>query len=257
MPASYKPMVVTAALVGAVLIIDDATTTPGTAPAQPTAPTTSTPSTPPATTAAALPHRDTRGVIQTMGDQSASVALTFDDGPSPTYTPQVLDILAEHDVPATFCLVGTNAIAHPELVQEIVDGGHTLCNHTVTHDMNLPNRDVEQIRREIAGAQDAIAAAVPGTEVPFYRAPGGAFAPNVQAVAMEYQLESLGWSLDPRDWAAPGAEAIRAAVVDGVIPGSIVLLHDGGGDQSGTVAALEGIIVALREAGYEFVVPTM
>ena len=253
-------MVITAALVSAVLIVDDATSAPpgsaapSAAPTRqpvPTASATLDPSAPP------LPHRDARGVIQTTGMPAKTVALTFDDGPSPTHTPRVLDILDAHDVKATFCVVGANAKAHPGLVRDIVARGHALCDHTVTHDLHLPDRDDARIDAEIGGALAAIHAAAPDVEVLFYRAPGGNFAENVVTVATGYQLEPLGWSIDPRDWTEPGAAAIRTAVVDGVVPGSIVLLHDGGGDQSGTVAALEGIVTSLREAGYEFVIPTM
>jgi peptidoglycan-N-acetylglucosamine deacetylase len=91
--------------------------------------------------------------------------------------------------------------------------------------------------------------------VPFYRAPGGNFSAEVIAVAADYGQQPLGWSIDPRDWTEPGMDAIKTAVLDGVSPGSVVLLHDGGGDQSETVDALDGIITALRAAGYEFVIP--
>ena len=254
-------MVVTAALVSAVLIVDDATSAappsaePSATPVANDVPTpfpTLAPGTDPP-----LPHRDARGVIQTTGGEAATVALTFDDGPSPNYTPQVLSILDKHDIKATFCVVGRNATAHPDLMREIADRGHTLCDHTVTHDLGLPTRDGERIHTEIGGALDAIHVAVPEIEVPFYRAPGGNFATNVIDVAAGYGLEPLGWSVDPRDWTEPGADAIQTTVVEGIGPGSIVLLHDGGGDQAGTVAALDGIIIALKGLGYQFVIPTM
>jgi peptidoglycan-N-acetylglucosamine deacetylase len=261
-------MVITAALVSAVLIVDDATSAPPGSAAPPVAPTaepvTTAPATPldPSATPVdpsdpPLPHRDARGVIQTTGMPAKTVALTFDDGPSSTHTPRVLDILDKHHVKATFCVVGTNATAHPDLLRDIVAHGHALCDHTATHDLHLPDRDDARIDAEIGGALAAIRAAAPGVEVPFYRAPGGNFAQNVVTVAAGYELAPLGWSIDPRDWTEPGAAVIRTAVIDGVVPGSIVLLHDGGGDQSGTVDALEGIITALRDAGYEFVIPTM
>jgi peptidoglycan-N-acetylglucosamine deacetylase len=253
-------MVITAALVSAVLIVDDATSAPPRSAAPPVAPTAKPVTTAPATLDPSdppLPHRDARGVIQTTGMPAKTVALTFDDGPSSTHTPRILDILDKHRVKATFCVVGANATAHPDLLREIVARGHALCDHTATHDLHLPDRDDARIDAEIGGALAAIRAAAPGVDVPFYRAPGGNFAKNVVSVAAGYELEPLGWSIDPRDWTEPGAAVIRAAVIDGVVPGSIVLLHDGGGDQSGTVAALEGIITALRDAGYEFVIPTM
>jgi peptidoglycan-N-acetylglucosamine deacetylase len=252
-------MLVTAAVVSVVLVVDDATTARSgavdepTPAAQTTAPATGVPTVAP--TAAPLPHRDAIGVIQTTGAPGPTVALTFDDGPSVEFTPQVLDILDRHDVAATFCVVGKNAQAHPELVKEIADRGHALCGHTITHDLHLPDRTEQQIRAEIGGTAEYIRAAVPDAKVPFYRAPGGNFTTDVIAVAASHGQQPLGWSVDPRDWTEPGADAILTTVLDGVRPGSVVLLHDGGGDQSETVEALDGIITALRAAGFEFVIP--
>jgi|SRR5215207_4801675 len=252
-------MIVTAALVSVVLVVDDATTArsgdieqpanPGTT-APPAAPPTATP------TGDAVPHRDGIGVIQTTAVPGATVALTFDDGPS-RYTSQVLEVLDEHNIKATFCVVGESAKAYPALVQEIVDRGHTLCDHTVTHDLHLTDRSADQMRSEIGDTLAAVQAAVPDAEVPFYRAPGGNFSTEVIAVAAAFDQQPLGWSVDPRDWSEPGTNAIRTTVLDQVIPGSVVLLHDGGGDQSQTVAALDEIITGLRAAGFEFVIPAI
>jgi peptidoglycan-N-acetylglucosamine deacetylase len=201
------------------------------------------------------PQRDALGVITTTGLPGKTVALTFDDGPSVDYTPQVLDILETHGVPATFCVVGSAAQAHPEIIEEIVGRGHALCDHTISHDLELSTRDEQEIRDEVGGTLDHIHAAVSEIEVPFFRAPGGHFSDVVNAVAASYDQEPLGWSIDPRDWGEPGADRIYAAVMAGTTPGSIVLLHDGGGDRSDTVAALGHIISALDDAGYEFVIP--
>jgi peptidoglycan-N-acetylglucosamine deacetylase len=256
--ASWKPILVTAAAVGVVLVVDDATTArSGDADKPPTQDAASVATAVPTLdpTADPVPHHDSMGVIQTTGIAGHTVALTFDDGPSPKYTAQVLGILDRHDVKATFCVVGASARAYPELVKEIADRGHTLCDHTITHDLQLADRTEKQIRREIGGTLDHIRAAVPDATVPFYRAPGGNFSANVIAIAASYEQQPLGWSVDPRDWTDAGTEEIRTAVADQAVPGSIVLLHDGGGDQSTTVAALDGIIAALRAAGYVFVIP--
>ncbi|HSI92805.1 MAG TPA: polysaccharide deacetylase family protein, partial [Jiangellaceae bacterium] len=131
-----------------------------------------------------------------------------------------------------------------------------LCNHTVTHDVSLPKRDEDAIVDEIVGAQKAIHAVVPDAEITHYRAPGGNFAANVNAAAEAHGLTPLAWSIDTRDWQQPGAAVIHGRVADGLHPGAVILLHDGGGDRSGTVAALPDIISTVREQGYEFVVPT-
>jgi peptidoglycan/xylan/chitin deacetylase (PgdA/CDA1 family) len=259
-------MLVTAAVAAVVLVVDDGTTARSGAVDEPT---TSAPSAAPATTATAaavppvdptsppLPHRDGMGVIQTTGAPGMTVALTFDDGPSLEYTPRVLDILDRHGIKATFCVVGTSAKAYPGLVKKIADGGHALCDHTVTHDLDLPDRTEKRIHAEISRTAEYIRAAVPHATVSFYRAPGGNFSADVIAVAASYGQQPLGWSVDTRDWAKPGTDAILTAVLDHVGPGSVVLLHDGGGDRSGTVEALEAIITALKAAGYAFVIPTI
>jgi peptidoglycan-N-acetylglucosamine deacetylase len=261
-------MLVTAAFVGSVLVVDDATTARSgdfdrpTPPARSTASAAAVPAADPTAVSTAdstgepVPHRDDMGVIQTTGTPGRTVALTFDDGPSPKHTPEVLDILGQHDVKATFCLVGTSAKEHPELVKKIANRGHTLCDHTNTHDLELPGRTETQVRTEIGSTVEYIRAAVPDAEVPFYRAPGGNFSAEVIAVAAAYGQQPLGWSVDPRDWTDSGADEILTTVLDLTAPGSVVLLHDGGGDQSETVDALDGIIAALRAAGYEFVIPS-
>ena len=277
MAISWKPMLVTGAVVGVVLVVDDATTTASgnadqpparhvasVATAVPTVAPTKEPAKKPSKqpprkpskepTAESAPHRDGLGVIQHTGAAGPTVALTFDDGPS-EYTVEVLDILDRHGVTATFCVVGESAKAHPGLVKEIASRGHTLCDHTLTHDLTLSDRTEEQVRGEIGGTLDIIRAAVPEAEVPFYRAPGGNFSAEVIRIAASYEQQPLGWSVDPRDWTDASTHEIRTAVLKGVSPGSIVLLHDGGGDQSETVAALDNVITKLRAAGFEFVIP--
>lgn len=198
---------------------------------------------------------DKAGTRRLTGRDGATVALTFDDGPHPEQTPQVLRILRQYEIKATFCLVGEMARLYPKLVQEIADEGHRLCDHTVSHDTSLPDRDPDVIDDEIAGTLAAIDDAVPGVAVPFFRAPGGNFAANVNEVAAGHDQVPLGWSVDPGDWRKPGARAIHDYVAEHIHPGAIVLLHDGGGDRAGTVAALPAIIETLRAAGYEFVLP--
>jgi peptidoglycan/xylan/chitin deacetylase (PgdA/CDA1 family) len=194
----------------------------------------------------------TRGLTGRDGD---TVALTFDDGPHPTYTPQVLAILRDHGVTATFCVVGQQVETYPDLLRQVVADGHALCDHTITHDMSLPTRSDGVISEEIGGTLDAIHAAAPDADVPFFRAPGGYFAANVNAVAESLGQTPLGWSIDTRDWSKPGATAIHDQIVSDIHPGAIVLLHDGGGNRAGTVKALPGIIESLHDLGYEFVVP--
>ena len=195
------------------------------------------------------------GVIRTTGRSGETVALTFSAGPDPRYTPEILAILAAEDIKATFCVLGSAAEEQPDLIRQIADGGHVLCNQTTSDDFDLGSRNEETQRSEIGGTQAVIRAAEPDAAVPFFRAPGGSFTPELVAMAASYDMASLGWSVDPQDWAMPGVTAIQSDVVDAVEPGSIVVLHDGGGDRSQTVEALGGIIDDLMAEGYQFVTP--
>ncbi|TDB69801.1 polysaccharide deacetylase family protein [Micromonospora sp. KC721] len=174
------------------------------------------------------------------------VALTFDDGPDPTWTPKVLDQLRAGRVKATFCLVGTEVRQHPELVRRIVREGHQLCNHSWRHDFELGRRPVAEIRADLVRTNQAIRAAVPDAKVPFYRQPGGRWTPEVVAVAKQLGMRSLHWSVDPQDWAKPKAPVLEKRVLGGVRPGAIVLMHDGGGDRSRTLAACPRVIADLN-----------
>ncbi|MEU7975733.1 polysaccharide deacetylase family protein [Micromonospora sp. NPDC049089] len=170
------------------------------------------------------------------------LALTFDDGPDPRYTPQVLALLREYDVRATFCVVGENAQNHPDLIQSIVDDGHTLCNHSWHHDVGLGTRSADAIRSDLLRTNAAIRAAVPNAPIVWYRQPGGAWTYPVVSVARQLGMTPLHWSVDPSDWELPGATKITATVLSQAAPGSVVLLHDAGGDRQGTMDALRRIL---------------
>ncbi len=174
-----------------------------------------------------------------------TVALTFDDGPNPDYTPQVLAVLREYHVTATFCVVGQNAEAYPWLIQQIVADGHTLCNHSWNHDVTLGSRSPDRIRSDLLRTSAAIRAAVPDAPIAWYRQPGGAWTYPIISVARELGMMPLHWTVDPSDWRAPGATKIATSVVAGVRAGSIVLLHDAGGNRQGTVNALYSILPTL------------
>lgn len=184
-----------------------------------------------------------------------AVALTFDDGPDPTWTPQVLKLLAHAHVHATFCLIGREAAAHPELVRAILAGGHSLCDHTYDHDEHLATTSAAHIHDEIARAYSTIAAA--GRAPLFFRAPGGEWSPAVETEARREHLTPLRWTVDPRDWARPGTNQILSTVYRQLRPGGVILLHDGGGDRSQSVAALHELLTRLNDMGYAFVLPAI
>ncbi|MEU7931659.1 polysaccharide deacetylase family protein [Micromonospora echinofusca] len=200
--------------------------------------------TPPRRLVRPLPNKLPAGLRRTTGVRA--VALTFDDGPDPTWTPKVLDRLRAARVTATFCVVGKQARRHPDLVRRIVREGHQLCNHSWNHDLDLARRPAAEIRRDLLRTNAAIRAAVPGAKVPFYRQPGGRWTAEVVTVAKQLGMRSLHWHVDPQDWGKPTAATIAKRVRAAARPGSIVLLHDGGGDRAATLAASPRLIADLK-----------
>ncbi|BBH66237.1 hypothetical protein ACTI_29220 [Actinoplanes sp. OR16] len=187
--------------------------------------------------------------ITTTG--SAGVALTFDDGPDPAYTPQLLKMLAQQHVKATFCVVGTNAKKHPELIRAIVKQGHTLCNHSWNHDLKLGKKPAAKIKADLERTNAAIRAAVPNAKIRFMRAPGGNFTPSLVKMSKKLGMASLYWQVDPRDWDHPKGESagdhrkkIVKIVQKHTRPGSVVLSHDNA--QPDTIAAYKTLLPWLR-----------
>ncbi len=178
------------------------------------------------------------------------VALTFDDGPS-CYTPQILDVLTSRDARATFFCLGAQAQRDPDGVRALVDAGMEVASHTMSHE-NLPKLDRDALRSEISSAFDALEAAG-GSRPQMIRAPYGAFTDVEWARSGDLISASVLWNVDTLDWKRPGADAIVSGVLDHVKNGSIVLMHDGGGDRSQDVEALPRIIDGLRERGFELV----
>lgn len=180
-----------------------------------------------------------------------AVALTVDDGPHPTYTPQILDLLAEFHVPATFSLIGEQVMEYPQLVKRIVTSGHQVSDHTMTHPIDLPSLASGRILTEIGEAHDRIAQ-LTGVAPKFFRAPGGNWSTHVLDVANEHGMICIDWAVDPRDWARPGTTSITNTLL-GAKAGDILLCHDGGGDRSETIQALRTVIPALQKRGLAFV----
>jgi len=208
-----------------------------------------------ALTVAEPPVAATPTVLSSVGGSDGRwVALTFDDGPDSRYTPEVLALLKRHEAVATFCMVGDQIPGNEALIREVAAAGMALCSHTSTHDLELPGRPLEQIMSEIVGAQRDLAAAA-GAPVNYYRAPGGNWSPTVLEVAATHGMQPLGWSVDTRDWTAPGVEAILDAVDRQLQPGGVILLHDGGGNRDQTLAALGVLLPRLIEQGYRFGFP--
>jgi peptidoglycan/xylan/chitin deacetylase (PgdA/CDA1 family) len=172
--------------------------------------------------------------------------LTFDDGPS-QYTQAVLELLARHNAKATFFVLGRQANGRGDLLNAMYNAGHGVASHTYNHP-SLPAVSRQRFDSEVADT----AAVLGDLDHGCLRPPYGALNKTVRAGAAEQGYQLIMWTIDPRDWARPGAEAIAQRVVQRAHPGGIVVMHDGGGDRSQTVAALETILTQLEAQGYQF-----
>jgi len=185
-----------------------------------------------------------------IDDGPMTVALTIDDGPSPLYTPQVLRVLEEHGVIATFSMVGQNVACYPQVAREVASAGHLIANHTWSH-QDLAALPAAAMRDEVTRAAVEIHAAT-GQRPALFRAPYGAWSPALLDYCAAQGLTPLDWSVDPRDWARPGVTAIVQDILRTTRSGSIILEHDGGGDRSQTVAALKIVLPSLLGEGFRF-----
>ncbi|MEV4622507.1 polysaccharide deacetylase family protein [Asanoa sp. NPDC049573] len=181
------------------------------------------------------------------------VSFTFDDGPNPPDTLRLLDVLRRHHVKAVFCLWGDHVVEHPEVVRAIVRAGHTLCNHSMHHD-DLSTWTPEQIAADLRETSAAIRRAVPHARIPYFRAPFGAWGASAD-VAASLGMRPLGWRFDITDWEPPGTDVLVQRLLDRLTPGAVVLMHDGGGDRSQTVEAVDRVIPVLRAQRWRFTLP--
>lgn len=179
------------------------------------------------------------------------VALTFDDGPDPLYTPQVLKILAEHDVKATFFVVGEDALIYPDLVIKEAQSGHEIENHTYTHPDLLKNTDLTP-NEEIIWCHQVVAD-LTGRSPIYFRPPRRLFDHEILQLTDIYGYRMILWTICVESRFAKTPEDMAKRTVKCVSPGSIILAHDGHLDRSRTVNALPLIIESLKKKGYKFV----
>jgi peptidoglycan-N-acetylglucosamine deacetylase len=200
-----------------------------------------------------LPRRKTaiHGLSELRPYAPNAIALTIDDGPHPEWTPKMLDLLAEHQVKATFSLIGEEVKRFPKLAQRVAAAGHMLCNHTMHHPMGIGSMSPRRVDAEITEAHDRISQAT-GVAPRYFRAPGGNWSRAVFSVVARHGMLPIDWDVDPRDWSSPGTRHIEHAML-GAEAGDILLCHDGGGDRSETIKALRRVIPELQKRGLAFV----
>ncbi|WP_343964754.1 polysaccharide deacetylase family protein [Kribbella koreensis] len=178
------------------------------------------------------------------------VVLTFDDGPSPQYTAQVLAILRRYGVQATFFELGQNVRKYPAVTRKVHQQGHSVQNHTYSHP-DLRKVSAATFRSQIQSADRYIRAQT-RSNPRCLRPPYGGVNATVRRRAAALHKSIRLWTVDPRDWSRPGTSVITRRVLLSVRNGSVILLHDGGGNRSQTVAALPTILRTLKARGYTF-----
>jgi len=177
------------------------------------------------------------------------IAMTFDDGPSATLTPKLLDLLATHHIKATFFVIGENVAEHPEIVARAAREGHEIANHSWSHP-NLGKMSDDSVRRQLRQTDDAIENST-GKRPTLMRPPYGSItAREKRWIHDEFGYDIILWDVDPYDWKRPGPAVVRARILKETRPGSIVLSHD---IHPGTIEAMPSTFDELEAKGFKFV----
>ncbi|WP_353855164.1 polysaccharide deacetylase family protein [Bacillus sp. Bos-x628] len=192
-------------------------------------------------------------VFWDMRAERKKIALTFDDGPHPVYTNQILDVLKEHQVNASFFVIGSRIHAYPEIAQRIVKEGNELGNHTMNHTY-FDLLSSKEIKQELKESAAHIASLQPSGPL-LFRPPGGRLNMKSFRILTKQGYDVVMWSFtqDPKDWSRPGAHKIASRIIEHIQGGDIILLHDGGGNRKQTVEALKQVVPVLKKEGYQFV----
>ncbi|MEW6058697.1 MAG: polysaccharide deacetylase family protein [Actinomycetota bacterium] len=204
-----------------------------------------------------ISHKSVSVRFRAVGDvtQPPAVALTFDDGPWPDATPKVLEILERMNAKATFFVIGYLAQRHPDLIRAEIEASMTIGSHSWDHPRSPRFADLEphRILTEMSQTNEFLNSQF-GLQTSLFRPPGGSYDEEVVHMADTLGMRIVLWSVDPRDWTgAKTPESIADAVLAKVRPGSIIDLHDGGGDQWATIQALPRIIEGIRAMGLRLV----
>ncbi|MEU6223229.1 polysaccharide deacetylase family protein [Streptomyces sp. NPDC047042] len=189
-----------------------------------------------------------------VSGRGRTMVLTFDDGPDPRYTPDILRTLREHDVRAMFFVCGEMAVNNQDLLAEMAEDGHVVGNHTWSHPL-LTRLTRSEIRSQMERTCEVIEDGC-GEAPAWFRAPYGAWNRAAFQIGADLGMEPLAWTVDTLDWMAPGTRRIVDRVERGAAPGVVVLSHDAGGDRSQSVRALRDYLPHLLDSGYHITVPT-
>jgi len=177
------------------------------------------------------------------------IAMTFDDGPNEKLTPELLDILAQHHIHATFFVIGRNVVEHPEILRRAVREGHEIGNHSWSHPAFGKMRD-ETVRAELQKTDDAIRTAI-GVRPVVMRPPYGSITTRQKKwINSEFGYRIILWDVDPLDWKRPGPTVVMSRIIRETRPGSIILSHD---IHPGTIRAMPGTFDQLQAKGFKFV----
>jgi peptidoglycan-N-acetylglucosamine deacetylase len=179
------------------------------------------------------------------------VAFTFDDGPDPTYTPQILDALKKYKAKATFFVIGEEAERYPEIVKRQAAEGHEIGNHTYRHHFR-DGYSPAMLKKELAKNSEIIES-LTGTSPTLFRPIAGYYDKEIVDTAIKggYNVILWSWHQETRDWSRPGAAKITQNVISDTRPGDVIIFHDAGGDRSQTVKAVEDILEILYKNGYQ------
>lgn len=196
-------------------------------------------------------YEQTGHVLWDVQTEERVIALTFDDGPDPIYTSQILDLLDKYDAKATFFVLGKSAEQYPNVIKREYNEGHEVANHTYSHPLKVT---VSLLEEELKKTNEIIYG-ITGYAPTLFRPVGGNYNDLIINTARKngYKVIIWSWHLDTQDWKSPGVSKITRKVLSGATPGDVVLFHDGGGNRSQTIKALKQILPVLKNKGYRFV----
>lgn len=202
-------------------------------------------------------YYEARGeILWEVPTENKVIALTFDDGPDPHFTPQIASLLKQYNAKATFFVVGSRVHDHPEVARQLIADHHELANHTYSHP-DLRRISAEKLRKEVEDTQETIFSHT-GVRPTLFRPPGGYYNESLVHIAKQagFLVVMWSWHQDTRDWSDPGVGKIVNKVLHNARNGDIVLFHDYGGNRRQTVEALRQILPELHKRGYQFITVT-